>query len=153
VVHNLEKKESTLSQPGLLFHVKIVRRYLFTFLFVSLLIGCLIGWWDSSRVWRSWVAETPYGIFKIQSESSVFGIGSQFMQHDHPWSIYGNADEITGDRIKFVSGFPDLQVGNGLYFVVLPYWELFSILSLIVGTTYFLERSLVRKRLAEFEVP
>ncbi len=131
----------------------MVRRYLFTLLFLLLPIICLVGWWNSSKVWRSWVAETPFGIFKIQSESSIFGIGAQFMQHDHPWSAYGNTDEITGDQMKFIAGFPDFQVGNGLYFVVLPYWQLLCLLLLIAVISYFLERTLILRRQAEFERP
>jgi hypothetical protein len=125
--------------------VKIVRRYLFTFLLLLLAFLSVLGWWHSSREWSAWVAETPYGVFKIQSESSIFGIGGQFMKHEHRWAAYSNADSISGDHMRWIVKPPDFRLGNGMCLVILPYWEVLMALLFCAVSSFLCEKGRVKK--------
>ena len=46
------------------------------------------------------------------------------MKHDHPWAAYNNSDAVSGDMMKWVPQLPSISAANGLYFLILPYWEL-----------------------------
>lgn len=99
----------------------------------------LFGWWHSTREWMAWVAETPYGIFKVQSESSIFGFVAQLMRHEHRWASFSNSDSITGDRMKWIAQLPKFQFDEG-FFLILPYWQLLLVLLLCAATGFILEK-------------
>lgn len=104
----------------------------------------IIGWWHSTQVWKAWIAETPYGIFKIQSESSIFGIGAQFFKHEHRWTAFSNGDPITGDHMKWITQMPRLEFGNGLYLIILPYWQIMIVFLISGALCLSFERKRIR---------
>ena len=74
------------------------------------------------------------------------------MKHDHPWAAYSNSDPVTGDSMKLVAQLPSFSAGGGLYFMILPYWELMLIL-LGFGLIFFVwERRKIARHKAGGEI-
>ncbi|MEO0413934.1 MAG: hypothetical protein AAF226_03160 [Verrucomicrobiota bacterium] len=112
--------------------LRFFRRHILSLLIFGLGLGVALFWWRSTKNWSSWHAETPVGIFRVQTEASLIGVGAQFMRHEHRWSAWHNSDPVWGERMRFPLRWPEAKSGNGVYFLLLPFWQL-VLLFLIAG--------------------
>lgn len=121
--------------------VIFLKRHLFSLIFAVLALLALCGWWQSTRSWTSWDLETPVGIFRVQSTSSLFLAGARIMNHEHRWAAFSNSDDITGEKMEFHALWPQIKLESpvGSVFMI-PYWELVLLLIMCGAGCLFLER-------------
>lgn len=119
--------------------MRYFRRHLFSILVASLIPVVIFGWWYSTRVWSAINIESPVGIAKLRSESSLCGGVVVFTKHDHRWAMVSSPDTVTGDRMKFVMSMPKFELGSNGGMVLLPYWQLIVFLMVIAAGLFYLE--------------